>query len=201
VALLACGLVTPPAQGDILFITGPTDPAEENVLFNLPGLVQTGNPVQGITEHTGFVLNFNRPGSVLSLTTVSPGEPRITIPGFMFNSLRFEFDDSLVSFTELDFAVTANQSGSITFTAVTTDGQVFTGTSSLNPLALNPFSVVATGGERLRELSYASPAPFTVDVRQVRVGGVVTVSEPSTLTLLGLGSVALVGCWRRRRTT
>jgi hypothetical protein len=203
--LLACVLTATPARADALFIKGATSPAEENVLFNQPGLISTGNTVQGRTELTNLVLNFTFFQGRLALTTTSPGEPRIDAPGFVFNSLRFRFDDPLVSFTELDFAINADQVGSITFTALTMDGSVFSGVSTLDAPFINPFSVVAIGGQRLREVSYTSPAPFTVDVRRIRVGGVAIqatpIPEPGTLALLASSLIPLAGAILRRRKT
>ena len=200
---LACLLTATPAHADVIFISGPTSPAAENVLFNQPGLIQTGNPVQGTTDLTNLVMNFTFFQGDLVLTTTAPGEPRISALGAVFNSLRFQFDDPLVSFTELDFAVNADQVGFITFTAITTDGDIFTGVSTLDAPLINPFSVVAINGQRLQEVSYTSPAPFTVDVRGIRVGGVAIESnpipEPGTLALLASSLLPLAGAMLRRR--
>ena len=202
-ALAFSGLAGGEARADVVFISGPTSPAEENVLLNQPGLIQTGNTVQGRTEVTGLVLNFTFFQGSFPLTTTSPGEPRIEIPGGAFNSLRFRFDDPLVSFTELDFAINADQVGFITFTALTTDGGVFSGTSTLDAPFVNPFSVVATGGHRLLEFTFVSPAPYTVDVRQIRIGSVAVeptaVPEPGTFALLASSLTALAGAALRRR--
>ena len=75
---------------------------------------------------------------------------------------------------------------------------IFSGTSTLDAPFIKPFSVVAINGQRIREVSYTSPAPFTVDVRRISVGGVAIESTPipepgtfallaSTLIPLGLG--------------
>ena len=200
---VACVLTATPARADVLFISGPTSPATENVLFNQPGLIQTGNPVQGRTELTNLVLNFTFTQGPLTLTTTAPGEPRISAGDFVFNSLVFRFDDPLVSFTELDFSVTADQVGFIEFTAITTGGETFTGLSTLDAPFINPFSVVAINGQRLVEVSYSSPAPFTVDVRRITVGGVAiestAVPEPGTLALLASSMIPLAGAILRRR--
>src|ERR1043166_1523551 len=124
-AVLLIALTAALGDADVLFISGPTIPAAENVLFNQPGLIQTGNPVQGQTELTKHIINFTFFQGNTNLTTTSPGEPRIDMPGFTFNSLRFQFDNPLISFTQLDFGVNANQVGPITFNAVATDGHVF----------------------------------------------------------------------------
>lgn len=201
--LFACVFAATPARADVVFISGATSPAAENVLFNQPGLIQTGNPVQGRTELTNFVLNFTHLPGNLVLTTTAPGEPRISALGFVFNSLHFQFENPLVSFTELDFSVTADQVGFITFTAITTDGEIFTGVSTLDAPFVNPFSVVAFAGQRLREVSFSSPAPFTVDVRGVHVGGVAIESnpipEPGTLALLVSSLIPLAGAILRCR--
>ena len=193
--LLACILAATSARADVLFITGPTSPAAENVLFNQPGLIQIGNTVQGRTELTNFVFNFTFFQGSSALTTTSPGEPRIEIPGFTFNSLLFRFDDPLISFTELDFFVNASQVGPIMFTALTTDGSIFSSDSSLDAPFINPFSVAAINGQRLLEVRYTSPAPFTVDVRRIRLGGIesTAIPEPSTLALLASSLILLVG--------
>lgn len=202
IVLLACAFIIPTmVRADVIFITGPTSPATENVLFNQPGLIQTGNTVQGQTELTNLVLNFSFFQGDFPLNTTSPGEPRIDMPGRVFNSLRFQFDNPLVSFTELNFAVNSDQVGFITFTALTTDGEVFSNTSTLDAPFINPFSVVASNGQRLREVSYASPAPLTVDVRRIRVGGVeaTVVPEPGTFALLAASLIPLAGAAVRRR--
>ena len=203
ITFLVCVLTATPARADVVFISGPTSPAEENVLFNEPGLIQTGNPVQGRTELTNFVLNFTFTQGPLTLTTTAPGEPRISAGEAVFNSLVFRFEDPLVSFTQLDFSVTADQVGFIEFTAITTTGEIFTGLSTLDAPFINPFSVVAINGQRIREVSYASPAPFTVDVRRIRVGGVAIdsapIPEPATLVLLASSLIPLAGAMLRKR--
>ncbi len=201
-AFAVLGVAAMPARADIVFIQGPTSAADENIQFNSPGLISTGNPVTGATNQTNTVFNFS---SNVNLTTPSAGQARIERGGGgTFNTLTITPVNSLVTFNELDFNINAVGNGFVTFTATEDNGQMTTSQAfTLDASGQNFFSVTAINNQRIRSVMFTTTVGIQ-DVRQVRVGGIATgtptapIPEPMTLLLFGTGLAGAAARLRRR---
>ena len=197
VALSLSGALT--ARADVIFIVGPTSAADENVLFNGPGTVSTGNPVTGRTNQTDQLFNIS---SNVTLTTPAQGQARVERSGGgTFNTLTFQFANAGTTFTELDFNVNAATAGAITFTVTEINGQVHVFNSTVDPNGQNFFSFESHSGQFIRTVSFTTTAQVS-DVRQIRVGGVgqqQPIPEPVTMILFGTGLAGVAARVRRRR--
>jgi len=201
-AFVVLGIAAVPARADIVFIQGPTSAADENIQFNDPGLITTGNPVTGATNQTSTVFSFS---SNVNLTTPSQGQARIErAGGGTFNTLTITPVNPLVTFNELDFNINAVANGFVTFTAVENNGQVNTSQAfTLDASGQNFFSVTAINNQRIRSVMFTTTVGIQ-DVRQVRVGGIATgtptapIPEPMTLLLFGTGLAGVAARLRRR---
>jgi hypothetical protein len=201
-AFAVLGVAAVPARADIVFIQGPTSAADENIQFNSPGLISTGNPVTGATNQTNTVFNFS---SNVNLTTPSAGQARIErAGGGTFNTLTITPVNPLVTFNELDFNINAVANGFVTFTATEDNGQVTTSqVFSLDASGQNFFSLTAINNQRIRIVMFTTTVGIQ-DVRQVRVGGIATgtptapIPEPMTLLLFGTGLAGVAARLRRR---
>ncbi len=201
-AFAMLGIAAVPARADIVFVQGPTSAADENIQFNDPGQISTGNPVTGATNQTSTVFNFS---SNVNLTTPSAGQARIErAGGGTFNTLTITPVNSLVTFNELDFNINAVANGFVTFTATEDNGQMTTSQAfTLDASGQNFFSVVAINNQRIRSVMFTTTVGVQ-DVRQVRVGGLATgtptapIPEPTTMLLLGSGLAGVAARLRRR---
>lgn len=170
---------------------------DENILFNEPGLLQSGNTVQGISNNTDFVVNFT---SDESLTTPSGGQARVAGP---FDDLLISLADPTASFSSIIFNLDSDADGSVTFNVdYILAGSVYSDTFTVSANGQNFFTITADGTERLTsvEILGIGEVDFT-DINQVRIGGLgTTTSVPdggATVALLGLGVAGLAFARRK----
>lgn len=170
---------------------------DDNVLYNSPGLILTGNPVEGMTQN-GFVLNFSTTGDTL---TAAGGQARIEAIDGSFDDLLIDPADPNVFFRSISFNINPLTTGIISF--VVTD-QFGINPPQLRTVGINGlyfFGAISTNGEIIDNVTFTSTGQIT-DIRQVRIGGDqvgTSVPEPASILLLGTGLVgAGVRRWRRR---
>jgi len=202
-AVLALGLGLSPARAGITFTLGNNpQPGEENVLL-IKG--ETGTTIFGNTNQSGTTVQFS---STQTLMAVANGQARIeaingsgdqipltnvaiTAPGGSYGDLIFN----------PTITGTVGAPGPATVTVVANDGTFafdYPGTGLGN--GNNFLTITTTGGERILSTSITSPGGFST-LEQVRISGITGVPEPSSVVLMGLGTMSLVGLawWRRRR--
>jgi VPDSG-CTERM motif len=193
--LLALALAAPTiCRAGVVFIPGNNpQPGEENVLLNNG---TTGSTVSGITNQTGFVVDFS--SLTQTLSEPSSGQARIeaTANGAQVALSDVSFGLATGTFTDAIFNMfiggTIGTPGGSTITALTNDGTFQFNLDLGN--GQNFLTIVATGGEFIENISISAAQPGFTDLRQVRISGATASTVPdsgSTLALLGSGVSAL----------
>lgn len=192
-SLLMLGLASR-SEAVIIFTPGPGNfPGDENVLFNTGSLIPTGPLVQGITNNTGFIVEFSEAGE--DLTTPSGGQARVESLDDGYTALKLSFDDPNVGFQTLIWNLNASGPGNVTFTVGRTGGPDVVQAFTVDGSGQNFFRFEAVG-ESMVWVSLATDVDLQ-DVRQTRIGGaaLMNVPEPATMIALGIG---VAGLLRRR---
>ena len=191
---LAIALLLPTVSWAITFQLGNNpQPGEENVLLNNG---TTGMLVTGITNQTGFVINFT---STQVLSEPSSGQARIEATNnssqVALANVSFSlanggtFDDAI--FNMFIGGIVGTGGGNAVITAVANDGNFQFSTTLGN--GSNFLTIVATGGEVLESIGIAYSNGFT-DLRQPRISEATSTAVPdadATLPLLGASILAL----------
>ena len=189
------------ANADLFIEAGPGNfEGDENILFNEPGLVGTGNPVEGITNQTGFIVDFL---SDETLTTPSGGQARIeALDGAFDNMSIFLDNDPDAGYTSLILNINALDFGTVTFDIDQRVGSNLVATFDLDPNGENFFRIWSTNGQFIVNTTFTSTVDIS-DIRQVRIGGSTTeippeevVPEPGTI---GVACCALGLAYMRRK--
>jgi hypothetical protein len=195
--LLIAGLVLiPPVYGGMLIEAGNNPQPDENILFNSPGLISTGNPVEGITNQSGLIVLFE---GLEDLTTPSGGQARVEAVDGAFTTYTFSVQNGTFLSYIFNLSTLNNASGSATITAVDHLGASLVGTFSISG-GQNFFTVYAVDDQQLMSVNVVSTVPLE-NVGQNRVGGAVgEIPEPGTYALVAAGIGALVYIRRRKIT-
>jgi hypothetical protein len=198
--LLAFCAMLLPAHGSIILLPGNVPQSDENILFNVGSLTQTGNPVEGITNQTGVIVNFL---SDEDLTTPSGGQARVEAVDGSFTNYTFSIPGYFYTSYIFNLNTLGNESGTATITATDNFGTDFIFSNQTINQGENFFTVVAQDNQLISSVNVMSTAALE-DVRQNRVGGVTAgeaevIPEPGTYALIaaGLGTLFLV---RRRKS-
>ncbi|RYD35102.1 MAG: hypothetical protein EOP86_09375 [Verrucomicrobiaceae bacterium] len=160
-----------------------------NVLFNEPGLDDSGFTVEGATNNSSAVIDFT---STTSLTTPANGAARIEAETGTFTDLLID-PEGPATFTILQFNVNStatNQNPATIFFSI--NGVPVVQSYSLGN-GQNRFTFEAEGSETFSTVSFTTTGPPVQDVRQVRIGELTTANVPDGGFTLGLLGSALMG--------
>lgn len=163
------------SNADIFILAGPGNfDNDENILFNVDGLEDNGNPVQGITNDTGFIVDFL---GTEDLTTPSSGQARVEAMDGSFDNLSIFLDDPDAGYTSLILNINAQEDGLVDFDVTGLDGSHFFQSFSLDGGGENFFRIFSTDDDFITNTFFATNVGLH-DIRQVRIGGSTTEFPP-----------------------
>jgi PEP-CTERM motif-containing protein len=195
------------ASATVTFLPGnvPQQPGEQNILFNT-GNNGPGSMVTGSTSQSGTVVDFSTTTGQ-SIFTNSQGQAKIQtndnggfLTSMMVDVPNHTFTDFIVNLNSLQssgatISVIANEPGGGT--------QTFTDDfAQQTPNGQNFITIVASGGETISSITYASTGGFGAfqQPRISGISGVAVIPEPSTWVMLVLGFSGLgYAAFRRSR--
>jgi hypothetical protein len=195
-ALAICAISSTSAHAGITFILkNQPQPGEQNILF---GAKETGTSIFGVTNKTGTLVTFS--SSVDTLLQNSSGQAMI------FNDAGGNLSDITVTPSEsfTDFIVDLNKAphagSTINITVHASDG-TFTDSFTAGT-GSNFVTILATDGETMSSINYASANGGWEQFKQPRISGVPGfIPEPSTwaMMLLGFAGLGYVGFRRAKK--
>lgn len=202
--IFSFGLTVMPVQANITITPGNIPQTDEQILFNKPGLIQTGQTVTGISNQTDFIVTFF---SQTVLKTPAGGQARIEANnGGTFADLKIDLQDPLAFFTSAIFNIDATVNGQVSITAFAQGGTPFALGSpfTVGGAGQNFFTVTSSTG---RLIDYIQITAFNGgltglrfdDTSQVRIGGLQVVPEPGFYGVMALGMSGLFWFAYRRK--
>lgn len=182
------------ASADVIITQGPISfPGEENLLFNVEGLLDDAPLVQGVLSGSGLLVDIDGAGE--DLTTPSGGQARVEGMDGTLTSLRICLDDPLGFFKTLSFNINAVDDGTVTFTVQRLGESDLQATFNIDGGGENFFGFEAINGQSMVCVTLETDVDVA-DVRQIRLGGAGLVPEPASMGALAVGLAAML---RKRR--
>jgi hypothetical protein len=196
VAIVASTIGT--ARATIILQMGNVPQMDENVLFNEDGLLTSGNLVQGATNQTFTIVNFQSPSN---LSTPSAGQARVVGPFIDLNLFL-----SAAVFTSAILNLDATADGTVEFIVSEPTGETTEQSFTVGAAGSNFFTITAVDGQQISNISLSGSGTTFADVAQVRIGGAQAaggepgdIPEPATWALMGGGILAFAVVARGRR--
>jgi hypothetical protein len=172
---------------------------DENILFTVPGLTLSGNPVEGVSNNTNFIILYTSDEQLVA----NGGQARVEGQDGGFKAMAVQPELGIVGFTSFIMNLPGAQTdGSVTITVDQMFGSSVSATLSRDSNGANWYRIHATGSEFLTKVSFTTTEDVD-DIRQVRIGGLgeytppQEVPEPTTMALMGVGLAA--AAFMRRR--
>ena len=178
---------------------------EEQIRFNVPGSISTGNPVTGITAIAGQSVSFysDLESSLYTTDPSQPGAPpryrvKATDNNFLSMSMYMTSGAPFKNARyDLDFR-TVGSTGTINFLLDMVSGPDVIASFNTSGNAPAYYSFLASG-DFIRSISLTASGMTTADLARPYIGGVSEVPEPGTWALMGSGLMAAVLYARKRR--
>lgn len=178
-ALATTGAAT--VSADIVITPGPGNFfGDENVLYNLPTLLDGGPVVQGATNQSHTIVDFSGAGE--SLVTPSLGQARIEGADGTFTTLTIALHSAQTTFKTLIFNLDVcnrQGDGEVTINVAVDGDGIKSQTFSLDENGQNFFRIAAVDGQEIASVSFASTVQLC-DIAQVRIGGIDDAAPPPT---------------------
>lgn len=208
---MACLALPGHAGASMIALQGHAPVDVENVLFNVPGLLDSGLVVTGATSDSGVLFRFTEDSSPLE--TPSAGQARVAAAGgASFDWLNVMADDPFTRFLAFEANVQLSSPATIRVSAsgTSTTTMDFAGGSGENR-----FAVTTDGDDSISWVLIQTLGGNAIaDVRQVRVGiagsgagagdpreAPIPNPEPGTLLLLSTGLFVAARHVRSRRAS
>ena len=188
-----------PVQPNGTTIIGLTNQTSTSVTFTsvFTGTTQGGTPFAGtgqtLTAPSAGQARIEAVGSNGSQTPLNSLLIALTAPGTNFGYIEFNL------FGGGQFTTAT----SVVITGLDQFGQAFTITHAIGS-GENFFSALATGGERITNISFNTPTGGVTDIRQIRINtdqNIIPLPEPGTwgMMILGFGAAGIAIRRSRRR--
>src|SRR5689334_7313108 len=127
------------AHADTIFQIGNNTQDDENISFNLPGLINSGTSITGATQDTQIIFQFDSNQGLVAF-----GPQILSMKDSGFSSFTMQAQNG-TGFSSAVFNLTAATGGAATFTTVNNLGKTETTTFDVGASGQNFFTITSNG--------------------------------------------------------